>query len=64
MPSTAAVAVPITAPPARKPKRQWSPRLWEGTDCFSWLRMLAANNFAVQPSYWYIAGDRVGPTRC
>jgi hypothetical protein len=24
-------------------------------DCFAWLRMLAANGFAVGPAYWYIA---------
>jgi hypothetical protein len=64
MPSTA--AAPATADPAARelaPKpapakrgRQWAPRLWESMDCFSWLRMLKANNFAVQPPYWYIAG--------
>ena len=36
-------------------RRRWAPRLWEGTDCFTWLRMLRANNFAVEPPYWYIA---------
>jgi omega-hydroxy-beta-dihydromenaquinone-9 sulfotransferase len=71
MPSTAAAASPadspadgpepkltyVPAPPPQAPrhKRQWAPRLWEGSDCFTWLRLLAANNFAVQPPYWYIA---------
>lgn len=70
MPSTAAVVVPVErngpdpnlsyvpALPPQPPvphKRQWSPRLWEGTDLFTWLRMLRANGFAVRPSHWYIA---------
>ncbi|QJW99474.1 sulfotransferase family protein [Frigoriglobus tundricola] len=70
MSSTAATIGP-SAPPARGPalelrappvtptgtrKRQWAPRIWESTDCFSWLRMLRANHFAVHPAYWYIAG--------
>lgn len=58
-----AIATPASAPspannlpkPAKKHKRQWAPRVWEGTDCFTWLRMLKDNNFAVEPSYWYIA---------
>lgn len=47
--------LPPPSPPAKAGKRQWAPRVWEGTDCFTWLRMLAANNFAVPPSHWYIA---------
>jgi hypothetical protein len=43
-----------TAPAARKP--QWAPRIWEGSDFFAWLSLLARNRFAVQPAYWYIAG--------
>jgi hypothetical protein len=35
--------------------REWSPRLWEGCDYFTWLRMLVTNRFAVEPPYWYIA---------
>ena len=46
---------PPPAAPAKAGRRQWAPRVWEGTDCFTWLRMLAANNFAVPPSHWYIA---------
>lgn len=41
--------------PAKKHKRQWAPRLWEGADCFTWLRLLKRNRFAVEPAYWYIA---------
>lgn len=67
MPSNAAVAttagpeptlkdVPAPAPPATKPhKRQWAPRLWEGMDLISWLRLARSNRFAVRPSHWYIA---------
>ena len=44
-----------SARPSGKRRRQWAPRLWEGTDCFTWLRMLRANQFAVRPSHWYIA---------
>ncbi len=45
-----------TAQDAKPRKRDWSPRIWEGTDVFTWLRMLRDNGFAVQPPYWYIAG--------
>src|SRR5579884_1605393 len=41
-------------PPAARP-REWMPRLWEGCDFFAWARLLARNNFAVEPPYWYIA---------
>jgi omega-hydroxy-beta-dihydromenaquinone-9 sulfotransferase len=49
-----ATAAPA-APPAKPHKRQWAPRVWEGMDSFSWLRLLKANGFAVHPPYWYIA---------
>ncbi len=42
------------APPAKKP-RDWSPRFWEGSDFFAWLRLLWRNRLAVEPPYWYIA---------
>lgn len=45
---------PLTAP-STKPGRTWSPRFWEGCDYFAFWRMMAANRFAVQPPYWYIA---------
>jgi hypothetical protein len=35
--------------------REWSPRFWEGSDFFAWLRLLSRNRFAVEPPYWYIA---------
>jgi omega-hydroxy-beta-dihydromenaquinone-9 sulfotransferase len=41
------------APPSRKP--EWAPRIWEGSDFFAWLRLLARNRFAVHPAHWYIA---------
>lgn len=54
MPSNAATdTAPATATKPRK--REWAPRVWEGTDCFTWLRLLKDNGFAVQPAYWYIA---------
>jgi omega-hydroxy-beta-dihydromenaquinone-9 sulfotransferase len=47
---------PIPPPPVgMRRKRQWAPRLWEGTDVFTWLRMLRASRFAVRPAHWYIA---------
>lgn len=52
MPSNAATD---PAPPTKTRRREWSPRVWEGTDCFTWLRLLRDNGFAVQPPYWYIA---------
>jgi hypothetical protein len=71
MPSNAAVSVQphdtkpephltyVPAPPAPPDgagrKRQWAPRLWEGADFFTWVRMLRAGRFAVPPSHWYIA---------
>jgi hypothetical protein len=51
----------LPAPPAAavetgaRRKRQWAPRLWEGTDLVTWLRMLRESRFAVSPSHWYIA---------
>ena len=61
MPPNAAEPMPTDhAAPSAKPdkpqKREWAPRIWEGTDVFTWLRMLKDNGFAVQPAYWYIAG--------
>lgn len=72
MPPNAALAVAAPPPGAAKPnkpeltlrhppppqprKREWSPRVWEGMDCFAWLRLLRAHGFAVGPRYWYIAG--------
>jgi hypothetical protein len=41
------------ATPPREPP--WAPRIWEGSDFFAWLRLLARNRFAVHPAYWYIA---------
>lgn len=44
-------------PPLDKPApRRWSPRFFQGTDVFTWMRLLWRNRFAVQPRYWYIAG--------
>ena len=43
-------------PDAKAPRgRKWSPHLWEGIDFFAWLKMLAANRFAVDVRYWHIA---------
>ncbi len=36
-------------------RREWAPRVWEGCDFFTWLRLLARNRFAVEPKYLYIA---------
>ena len=65
MPQNASAADSVTEPgrapdpkrpaPAKAPKREWSPRVWEGMDCFTWMRLLRDNGFAVQPPYWYIA---------
>ena len=46
----------MTTRPARPKPKEWSPRFWEGSDFFAWLKLLAANRFAVAPPYWYIAG--------
>src|SRR5215475_890827 len=57
---TPRAADPVTSTPplasaSKKPhKREWMPHIWEGMDCFAWLRLLAANNFAVPPSHWYL----------
>jgi hypothetical protein len=42
--------------------REWAPRIWEGCDHFTWLRLLAANRFRVEPPYWYIAAIVSGTT--
>ena len=47
----------VATPSPLKPRKQeWTPRLWEGMDCFTWMRLLRDNNFAVQPPYWYLVG--------
>src|SRR5439155_1605885 len=33
----------------------WAAGVWQGSDYTAWLRLLFRNNFAVEPSYWYIA---------
>ena len=38
---------------ARKP--EWAPRMWEGCDFLTWLRLLWRNRLAVHWSCWYIA---------
>jgi omega-hydroxy-beta-dihydromenaquinone-9 sulfotransferase len=43
----------MSSAPARG--REWSPRLWHGADFFAWLRVVAANRCAVDPSHLYIA---------
>ncbi len=40
---------------AGKRKPEWAPRIWEGSDFFGWLRLLARNRFAIHPSCWHIA---------
>jgi hypothetical protein len=48
--------IDMGADPSPSPHRpEWAPRLWEGSDFFAWMRLLARNRFAVQPAYWYIA---------
>jgi omega-hydroxy-beta-dihydromenaquinone-9 sulfotransferase len=37
------------------PKREWSPRIWEGCDFFAWMRLLSHNRFAVHLTHLYIA---------
>lgn len=44
-----------TGPSKATPRREWAPRIWEGSDFFAWIRLLARNRFAVHPSYLYIA---------
>jgi hypothetical protein len=41
--------------PPKTAGRTWAPRVWEGCDFFTWLRLLARNRFAVEPKYLYIA---------
>lgn len=47
------MTIPTPPPVAKKP--DWSPRMWEGCNTWSWFRLLAKNRFAVQWRYWYIA---------
>ena len=47
--------MPQDPPPPAAPHRTWAPRVWEGSDFFAWLRLLARNRFRVEPPYWYIA---------
>jgi hypothetical protein len=39
-------------PPLKK--KEWAPRMWEGSDFFAWLGLLVRNRFAVDRSFWYI----------
>ncbi len=41
--------------PKKPAHRTWTPRVWEGSDFFAWLRLLSKNRFRVEPPYWYIA---------
>jgi hypothetical protein len=45
-------AAPPTAP-VKKP--EWAPRMWEGCDFITWMRLLFRNRCAVEWRYWYIA---------
>jgi hypothetical protein len=48
--------VPHEAKPEGTPRKQeWAPRIWEGCDFFTWLRLVGRNRFCVHPAYWYIA---------
>ncbi len=40
---------------ASKPRREWTPRIWEGCDFFAWMRVLCHNRFAVSPRHLHIA---------
>src|SRR6516164_658976 len=46
---------PRSDPVRPAPKKQWAPRIWEGFNLVSWLRLLVRNRFAVSPRYIYIA---------
>jgi hypothetical protein len=34
---------------------EWQPHIWEGSDFFAWVRLLARNRFAVHPRLVYVA---------
>src|SRR5205814_1961885 len=36
-------------------RTEWQAHIWEGIDASAWLRLLAANRFAVHWSLWYVA---------
>lgn len=44
-----------TTSPLRSRRRRWSPRFFEGTDIFTWLRYLYRVRGRIDPPYWYIA---------
>jgi hypothetical protein len=33
----------------------WTPRIWEGSHLFAWLRLLVRNRFAIHPRFGYVA---------
>ncbi len=37
------------------PRREWTPRMWQGCDVLAWWRVLIRNRFAVHLKYLYIA---------
>ena len=47
-------------PPQRK--KEWAPRIWEGSDYVAFLRLLVKNRVAVSPPHWYIAAIASGVT--
>jgi hypothetical protein len=45
----------MSAAPVRSgPRREWTPRIWQGCNLFAWLRLLLRNRCAVSPRYFYI----------
>jgi hypothetical protein len=48
----------MTSPPSSgqaAPRREWTPRMWQGCEVAAWWRLLIRNRFAVHLRYLYIA---------
>src|SRR5262249_20132702 len=51
---TTATADRAATPSKPAPRREWTPRIWEGCDFFAWARLLVRNRFAVSPSCLHV----------
>jgi hypothetical protein len=53
--TSATATRPGVESPRKARRREWAPRIWEGCNLSTWLRLLWRGRFAVHPKFWYIA---------
>jgi hypothetical protein len=52
----ASETMPGLAKAKAAPRREWTPRIWQGCSLYAWLRLMIRNHCAVGLPYWYMAG--------